>query len=435
MATAPINTDTRNPRSRYQYLTDTNSGTLAGELLRRYWQPVALVTDLPEGAAPLPLRIMGDDLVLFRDGSGKVGALDRKCAHRCADLALARVESDGLRCPYHGWLFDGAGSVLDQPAEASPTAKHRIKARAYPVHEAAGAFWLYLGPGEAPPFPDFPALRGDQAYRYTCRWFGESNWLQASEGNIDPVHTSYLHQIELGSADMQARWGIFSNTARPQISVEDTRFGIRIYTTRALSEGGNSLRVTNFVMPNACAVGGFEGDLGEGGATMLWDVPVDNEHHWRWEFIFHRSGELAKEALDTQYRAEKLPGTDRMTRTAETLYGQDRASMEAGYYLGLGPCFSVHDVVITQSQGQVHDQRDEHLSSSDIAIVRARRMLDEGCQAVAAGEDPRGVFRDAAASDLTDVVVITANLAEGESKEAFVEKLAKDPALFALAPL
>jgi phthalate 4,5-dioxygenase len=125
---------------RYQYLTQTDAGTPAGELLRRYWQPVALVEALPPGGAPQPVRIMGEDLVLFRDDQGRVGLLDRACAHRCTDLALGRIENAGIRCPYHGWLFDVNGRCLDQPAELSPTAKDRIRMKSYPIHEAAGAF-------------------------------------------------------------------------------------------------------------------------------------------------------------------------------------------------------------------------------------------------------------------------------------------------------
>jgi phenylpropionate dioxygenase-like ring-hydroxylating dioxygenase large terminal subunit len=417
-------------RSRYQYLTDTNRGTPAGELLRRYWHPVALVAALPPGGAPVAVRIMGEDLVLFRDGTGRAGALARQCAHRCADLVLGRIEENGIRCPYHGWLFDAQGRVLDQPAEALATAKDRVRATAYPVHEAGGAFWVYLGPGEPPLFPRYPALQGSDAHLYTCRWFGDCNWLQASEGNIDPIHTSYLHQIELESDDMKARWGVFSNVARPQLSVTETRFGIRLFTTREMEGGGTSLRVTNFVMPNACAVGGFEGSLGHGGLTMLWDVPIDNEHHWRWEFIYHRSGKLDRAMLERQYRSEKIDGTDTMKRSKADNYGQNRASMQAGYYLGLGPCFSVHDVVITQSQGQVHDQAEEHLSSSDIAIVRARRMLDEAARAVAEDKDPPGVIRKAEENDFKDMVVVTDTLAPGGTKEAVVERVTADTSFF-----
>jgi len=417
---------------RYHYLTQTSAGTPAGELLRRYWQPVALSDSLPPGAAPQPIRIMSEDLVLFRDDGGHVGLIDRKCAHRCTDLALGRVEAGGIRCPYHGWLFDVNGRCLDQPAEASPTAKDRIRMKSYPIHEAGGAFWAYMGPGTPPLFPNYPALAGGDAYRYTTRWFGDCNWMQASEGNIDPVHTSYLHQLELSSADMQARWGVFSNQARPELAVEDTRFGVRLYTMRKI-EGTDrsSIRITNFVMPNECAVGGFEGYLGDGGVTMLWDVPIDDEHHWRWEFIFHRSGKLDKEALKKQYESEKAEG-DRMWRAKDDLYSQDRESMKREAYLGLGQCFSVHDIAITQSQGTIHDQSGEHLSSSDIAIVRARRMLDEAASAVTAGEEPRGVVRKAEENDFTDMVVITGEISAADSKEGYCKQFANDPSLFAL---
>ena len=407
---------------RYQYLTHTNSGTPAGELLRRYWQPVAPLDSLPADGSPQPIRIMGEDLVLFRDDQGAVGLIDRKCAHRCADLALGRIESGGIRCPYHGWLFGVDGRCLDQPAEASPDAKRRIRTKSYPLHEAAGAFWAYMGPGEPPLFPNYPALLGGEAHCYTTRWLGNCNWLQASEGNIDPVHTSYLHQIELADANMNARWGVFANQARPELSIEETRFGIRLYTKRVIEgTNRNSLRITNFVMPNACAVGGFEGYLGEGGLTMLWDVPIDDTHHWRWEFIFHRSGQLDKDALKKQYESEKIDG-DRMWRNEKQLYAQDRNSMQSKAYVGLGECFSVHDIVITQSQGAIHQQADEHLSSSDIAIVRARRMLDEAAQAVAADQDPRGVIRDPEQNSFHDMVVITAEVAQEESETAFCER-------------
>ncbi|HSV82589.1 MAG TPA: Rieske 2Fe-2S domain-containing protein [Ramlibacter sp.] len=419
-------------RDRYQYLTRTDAGTPAGELLRCYWQPVALVASLPPGGAPQPVRIMGEDLVLFRDDQGRVGLIDRKCAHRCTDLALGRVEHGGIRCPYHGWLFDVSGRCLEQPAEASATAKDRIRMKSYPLHEAAGAYWAYLGRGEPPLFPNYPALLGGPEHCYTTRWLGECNWLQASEGNIDPVHTSFLHQLELNDPQMQARWGIFANQARPELSIADTRFGVRLYTRRPIGDTGRcSIRITNFVMPNACAVGGFEGYLGEGGLTMLWDVPIDDERHWRWEFIFHRSGRLDQAALDRQYMAEKAE-SDRMWRRKESLYSQDRAAMQGREYLGLGECFSVHDIAITQSQGVVHQQAGEHLSSSDIAIVRARRMLDEAANEVLAGRDPRGLVRSPAENDFRDLVVVTGEMGQDEAKEAFCARHAASDRLYAL---
>jgi phthalate 4,5-dioxygenase oxygenase subunit len=417
-------------RSPFQYLTDTNKGTPAGNLFRCYWHPILPLEDFLSSSAPVPIRLMGEDFVLFPDADRKPVLIDRKCAHRCADLALARVENNGIRCPYHGWLFGRDGSVLEQPGEPERASQPKYKAKSYPLHIAGEAIWAFVGQGAPPVFPDFPALRGSSQHRYTCRWFGNCNWLQASEGNIDPVHTSFLHQIELTDPDMKARWGVFSNAARPEISVEDTSFGIRLNTLRSV-EGSDqkSIRITNFVMPNACAVGGFEGDLGPGGMTMLWDVPIDNDHHWRWEFIYHRSGQLDKTKLDAQYQSEKIEG-DRLRRERSDLYDQDRTSMDAGYYLGLGECFSVHDVVITQSQGQIHDQGDEHLAMSDIAIVRARRLLDESCRVVAEGGSPRGVQLNSERLCYDDLVVITDEVSPDRTKSDVINQACNDPTFY-----
>jgi phthalate 4,5-dioxygenase len=419
--------------ARYQHLTRTNAGTPAGELLRRYWQPVGMSAELVAGGAPVAERVMGEDIVLFRDEAGRPGVLALKCAHRCADLSYGRVEAGGLRCVYHGWVFNVDGACLDQPAEPSDsTFKDRVRQRAFPCREAGGAVWAYFGPGEPPLFPAFPALAPAE-FLYTTRWRGRANWLQASEGNIDPVHTSYLHQIVPRDPEMRKRWGVFSVNARPEVSAVETRFGVRLFTKRRLPESDQMLlRVTNFVMPNACAVGGFEGDLGPGGCTMLWDVPIDDESHWRYEFIFHRSGKLDRATLDAQYRAEKIDG-DAPRRTPENRYLQDRAAMQRGdEYIGLGECFSVHDVFITQSQGTIHDQSNEALGTSDVAIIKARRQLAQAAIDVAEGRDPAGVLREPAANDWRDLIVITETIPQTTDLGAFCEEVARTGELYRL---
>jgi phthalate 4,5-dioxygenase len=307
-----------------------------------------------------------------------------------------------------------------------------VRQRAFPCRDAAGAVWAYLGPGEPPLFPAFPALAGDE-YRYTTRWKGNANWLQASEGNIDPVHTSYLHQILPRDPEMRKRWGVFSINARPEVSATETRFGVRLFTKRRLPDSDQMLlRVTNFVMPNACAVGGFEGDLGPGGCTMLWDVPIDDEHHWRYEFIFHRSGKLDIATLDAQYRAEKVAG-DELRRSPENRYLQDRDAMQRGdEYIGLGECFTVHDVFITQSQGVIHDQSHEALGTTDVAIIKARKQLAQAAVDVAAGRDPIGVVRANGDNTYRDLIVITQTVPDGTDVNAFCADLAAADDLYRL---
>jgi phthalate 4,5-dioxygenase oxygenase subunit len=379
---------------------------------------------------------MGDDVVVFRDENGRPGVLAKKCAHRCADLSYGRVEAGGLRCIYHGWVFDVDGRCLETPAEPpGSTMKNRVKQLAYPCHEAAGAVWAYFGPGEPPLFPAFPAL-AHPAYSYATRWQGDSNWLQASEGNIDPVHTSFLHQIEPKDPEMRKRWGVFSVNARPEVSAVETRFGVRIFTKRRLPDSDDMLlRVTNFVMPNACAVGGFEGNLGNGGLTMLWDVPIDDEHHWRYEFIFHSSGNLDTATLEAQYDSEKLPG-DRMRRSEENRYLQDRHAMQTGEsYIGLGECFSVHDVFITQSQGAIHDQSSEFLGTSDVAIIKARRQLADAVRSIEEGHDPAGVVRTEADNDFRDIIVTTEVVPQDTDLDAYCAAIERDATLYRIAPL
>jgi phthalate 4,5-dioxygenase oxygenase subunit len=379
---------------------------------------------------------MGDDILIFRDENGRPGVLAKKCAHRCADLSYGRVEAGGLRCVYHGWVFDVDGRCLETPAEPpSSTMKNRVRQRAYPCREAAGAVWAYFGPGDPPLFPKFPALQ-DPEYSFTTRWQGDSNWLQASEGNIDPVHTSFLHQIEPKDPEMRKRWGVFSVNARPEVSAVETRFGVRLFTKRRLPDSDDMLlRVTNFVMPNACAVGGFEGNLGNGGLTMLWDVPIDDEHHWRYEFIFHRSGKLDTTTLEAQYDSEKVPG-DRMRRTEKNRYLQDRDAMQTGEsYIGLGECFSVHDVFITQSQGVVHDQSSEFLGSSDVAIIKARRQLAEAARAVEEGRDPVGIVKAEADNDFRDMIVVTEVVPQGTDLDAYCAAIERDGTLYRIEPL
>jgi phthalate 4,5-dioxygenase oxygenase subunit len=411
-------------RTGYQYLTRTSKGTPAGELLRRYWQPVGLSGDVTPNGAPRATRILSENLVLYRDDRGRPGLLARKCAHRCADLSYGRVEDGGLRCIYHGWLYDVDGRCLEQPGEpATSTFKDKVRQVSYPCHETAGAIWAYFGPGEPPLFPNFPAIAVPDAYRFTARWQARCNWLQGNEGNIDPIHTSYLHRFELEGAVEKARLGAFHVDHAPQLSLEETRFGLRIFTDRRIPNSDERiLRITNLVMPNVCAIGGNEASLGPGGCSMFWHVPIDDEHHWRFEFIFHAKGPLPKDEMAAQYASEKGED-DSSRRNPENHFLQDRESMSKSY-LGMGKVFPAHDLFVTESQGSIHEHADEHLASSDVAIARGRRLLAEAIRMMETGEDPRGVVRDPADNVFDDIVVVTQQLPGNADIHAYCNELA-----------
>ena len=395
-----------------QLLTQTDPGTPCGAMMRRYWQPVALSEELPAGAAPLKVKILGEELALFRDDQGRPGLIGLHCAHRGTDLSYGRVEDGGLRCLYHGWLYDICGRVIDQPGEPGGGAnKSAIRHLAYPCQEVGGVILTYMGPGEPPLLPNYEFLTVAPEYRTVVKAYYECNYLQGNEGNIDPVHLSFLHQY-LSEAQV-ARLRVVESVkatdntllakdVAPAIEVEVTNFGVRIYTTRDAGADKRYLRVTNFVMPNLSAFGGST--VGDGYAVH-WHVPIDDRHHWKYIFAFSRTSEL-DEFLRTRSRAEL--GVDyRLTKNAANRYQQDRASMKTQTFTGLGTNFQVHDAFATESQGPVQNRTEENLVSSDKAIVAARKLILNAIRDVQAGRDPQHVIRDANANRFPNLVVIS----------------------------
>src|SRR5438128_1082808 len=183
-----------NGSSEYDVLTRTGPGTPGGDLMRRYWHPTALIEELPPGGAPVSLKMFGEELVLFRDDEGRPGLLGLHCSHRGADLSYGRTEDGGLRCIYHGWLYDRDGHCLEQPGEPAGRKFHeRIRQTSYPCVERSGVIWAYMWPGEPPLFPNYEFLTLPDENVFAIKLFHECNWLQGNEGNIDLLHLSFLH--------------------------------------------------------------------------------------------------------------------------------------------------------------------------------------------------------------------------------------------------
>ncbi len=396
-----------------QVLVHTGPGTPGGAMMRRYWHPIALIDELPPGGAPLPIRILSEDLVLFRDEAGTPGLLQRHCAHRCADLSYGRIEDGGLRCLYHGWLYDVAGNCLEQPGEhADSTYKDEVKLVSYPCKEVAGLIFTYMGGGAAPEMPDYEFLRADDAHRFLHRSDLECNYLQSLEGNIDPVHLSYLHRPHKRSdtravpgSDNKSADMYYAEDRAPRLDFEPTDFGIRIFSVRASGPDKHYLRVTNFVMPNSAAIVGQEGRVNEG-YSVHWHVPIDDHHNMRFDFTFNRVRPMDKEKY--QSREFNFYGPDgKQERRQKNRYFQDRAAMETENFNGMGLSFNVHDAFASESQGAVHDRTRENLATSDRIIIQARRQLLEAIKAVEEGHEPRGVVRDPAKRDRSELVVLS----------------------------
>jgi phthalate 4,5-dioxygenase oxygenase subunit len=414
-----------------ELLTQSGPGTPCGNLMRRYWQPVALVEELPAGGAPRAVRIFSEDLVLFRDDRGRPGLLGIHCSHRSTDLSYGRVEDGGLRCLYHGWLYDIWGKVIEQPGEPGGGAhRSEICHLAYPCREAGGVIFAYMGPGDPPLLPNYEFLGVPEENRTVTKNLINGNYLQGNEGNIDPVHLSFLHQ-SLAEGDIPRRRvvqgseksdnALLGKDVAPAIDVEVTDFGLRIYTTRAAGADQSYLRITNFIFPNASAFGGST--IGEG-YSVHWHVPIDDGRHFKYIFMFSRERALG-DNLRSWSRFE-LDADYTLARNAANRYGQDRASMKDQTFTGMGLNFQAHDKFATESQGVVEDRTAEHLVSSDKAIVAARKLLLAAVDDVRAGRDPRHVVREPEKNSFPHLIVLSEVVSATTDWKQYLKKVAAE---------
>nr|NIO11204.1 Rieske 2Fe-2S domain-containing protein [Deltaproteobacteria bacterium] len=340
-----------------------------------------------------------ENLALFRDESEKPGLLDIHCSHRAGDLSYGRIENGGLRCLYHGWLFDIHGNCLEQPGEPEGSKfKEKIKHPAYPCLEQAGVIFTYMGPGEAPLLPNYQFLTLGDPHRLVTKVHHECNYLQGNEGNIDPQHLSILHYfmteqpgeaiaeaVQEGTVSSNA---LFGKDASPRIEVEETDFGIRIFAVREADEASEYVRITNFIYPNLAAFPAFPGVYG-----INWHVPIDDTHHWKYMFMVCPGAPLSKERIGPVLY-DSLGPDYHITRNRSNRYLQDREEMKTRSFIGLGSSFALHDKWATEGEGDIQDRTKEHLGSTDKAVALQRRLLLRAiCRVQEGGEAPH-VVRD-----------------------------------------
>ncbi len=378
-------------------LTRIGPGTPAGKLLRQYWQPVALVAEFDPRKPIRAVRLLGEDFVLFRDAAGRYGMLDRDCPHRNADLAYGRLEDGGLRCAFHGWLFDVQGNCLETPAEpaTSHLCKH-VKQRSYPLVEMAGVLFAYIGSGEPPAFPAFDCFTAPDAYTFAFKGLWECNWLQALEVGMDPAHASYLHrffedenteesygkQFRGASSDSDVPiTKVLREYDRPDISVTTTDYGLRITTLRVLDESQTHVRVTNIAFPQAFVI-----PMSSQMTITQFHVPVDDHNNY-WYSIFTSFGPpVDKQAMWKQRIQTYAPPDFRPNRNRANHWGFSIEEQATQTYTGMGHDINVHDQWACESLGSIQNRTREHLGSTDKAIIAYRRLLADAIEKVGAGE-------------------------------------------------
>ncbi|MBO0804577.1 MAG: Rieske 2Fe-2S domain-containing protein [Nocardiopsaceae bacterium] len=396
-------------------LTRVGPGTPMGALLRRYWLPACLSDEVAEpDGPPARVRLLGEDLVAFRDTEGRIGLVEEQCPHRGASLFYGRNEEGGLRCTYHGWKFDVTGQCTDQRSELKPFCE-KIQITSYPVHESGGIVWTYMGPEEArTPFRDFgtESLPADQAS--VVRETVYCNWVQSMDGDVDTAHISNLHQFDAiddvpddgsdqpGYPSNYMSMRFWRHDPRSLIEVDDTWYGFRYAGLRTTPNGHQHARISAWTFPGATIIAAIPFNT-----RLIVVVPVDDVTTYRYNLTTQPPANPRGLGGPPFFTYEKYPftmpkigtsGTRDMPRnyTRANDYGMDRVAQKGTSYSGI-PDFRSQDNMATETAGPVYDRTREHLGSTDVAVIRMHRLLLRAAKALReAGTEPpavRGDFR------------------------------------------
>jgi phthalate 4,5-dioxygenase len=382
-----------------ELLTRVGAGTPMGEMLRQYWIPVMLSEELaqPDGA-PLRVRLLGEDLVMFRDTNGAVGLLGDHCSHRGASLFFGRNEECGIRCVYHGWKYDVAGNCVDMPNEPPESNfKDKIHHLAYPCREYGGMIWTYMGPRSVPPqMPQLEWALIPQDHRNLTPVLRECNWVQALEGDIDTAHLYFLHARLDPDEDRgpQNDNGVYHEDRHPRLHLIDMPYGIMYGAQRDEGPDNHYWRITQFMFPfhTYFPPGGFAGVPGH-----IW-VPLDDYNTMVWSVSFNPISPVQRRQLwNANDASQFLPPTSdglgrwRAVANKANDYLIDRDVQRTKTFTGI-PTIPLQDQAVTESMGPIYDRSTEHLSTTDATIIQVRRKLLNAAKALRdSGTTPPGV--------------------------------------------
>jgi phthalate 4,5-dioxygenase oxygenase subunit len=431
----------------WRTLTQVGANTPMGTMLRSYWQPVLLSSELPErDGPPVRVRLLGEDLIAFRDSSGEVGLLGNHCPHRGASLFFGRNEQHGLRCVYHGWKFDRTGRCVDMPNEAPESDfKHRIRQTAYPCDEQGGIIWAYMGPeGKAPPAPSFEWLQVPSGHRYITKHTQDCNWLQALEGDMDSSHVGFLHStLNKHVPGIQTAVGpareYLGKSLQPHFEVMLTDFGLLIGARRQVGEDKDYWRVTAYLMPFYAMI------PPTGDAPLRVNIwhPTDDENTLVWRIDYHPVRPLTNAELDNfrsglfahvnpaEYQPPSSAAAGRWRPLADKSndFLIDRTEQQTTSFSGLQG-FWLQDRVVTESMGPIYDRSKENLRTSDAGVIQVRRLLIRTLEAMQ-GEGTRLPGIDAACYRAS---AASMELPRNSSWTEFVRRLATEQGSWRISP-
>jgi phthalate 4,5-dioxygenase len=366
-----------------------------GQIFRRHWIPVCLSEEVEESdGAPVHARVLGEDLVVFRDSDGRLGVLDERCPHRRASLALGRNEEGGIRCLYHGWKMDVEGNVLEMPSEPQSSALcAKVKHKAYPCHEAGGMVWAFMGPRESMTEFERPAFSPTPNTNVSIvKVHVEANWAQILEGAIDSAHSSSLHSTDMPPARVDGAkatgkvWPRPSTDKAPRLVLQPTTFGFRYAAIRRPimnSATHDYVRISVFVAPSTVLI-----PPNNVYNLANVNVPMDDTNTMFYFIAWSDTGP----GIDVESWRKfcgAQPGADldrrwRKKRTWDNFYLQDRQAMKLGEFTGIRG-IPMQDMAMWETMGPIADRTRERLGASDLAIVEFRRIMVEAARQFAAG--------------------------------------------------
>ena len=383
-----------------ELLVRTSAGTPMGEYFRRYWLPVALSREMPgPDSPPIRVKVMGEELVAFRDTNGRVGLIEPRCAHRGSSLFFGRNEECGLRCIHHGWKYDVEGRCVEMPnVEADAGMRGKIFIKAYPTREFGELVWAYLGPREV--MPELPQLEHGvlpASHRYVTKRLQQCNWAQSMDGAVDTAHFSFLHMpapkfvsnsnATIAADENRIRW--LRNDPLPRFTILDHDVGFVVGGARKADGKELYWRITQFMLPtHSITPSAMPGEVYYG---YTW-VPVDDESCWIYIYGWHperalSAGERAK--FDTGgYGQFAELGPDYIPlRNRSNDYLIDREQQKHVSFTGVRGV-AEQDTMAQESQGVIADRTKEHLSATDVGVVHFRRLMLKEAKALRDGREP-----------------------------------------------
>jgi nitrite reductase/ring-hydroxylating ferredoxin subunit len=376
-------------REENELLTRVGPGTPMGETLRRYWIPALEADELREpGGAPVRAPLLGEKLIAYRDGSGKIGFMAEGCLHRGASLYYGRNEPDGLRCIYHGWKYDVCGNITDLPNAPEGNIYHgKLHLKAYPGRELGGVIWVYMGPpDQGPALPEFEWTKLPDSHKKIVKVSLDCNYLQGIEGGLDTSHISFLHR-RVGDAEAG---NLQSQDTAPRLEAQDASYGFRYGSIRQVkSDNGHQseyVRITPFVLPWYTMTPSESDDEMVSRLFHAW-VPIDDEKTWVY-YLKYCPGRPVTDKDVANYVLERDANLGKV-RNLSNDYLQDRKKMHTRgeWWSGIDGLLN-QDAAVQESAGAIYDRTNEHLVSADIAVAKVRQVLLHAVREFQAGKKP-----------------------------------------------